>query len=803
MKKALSLFLAMLMLLSVFSVSAFAATTPVITSAYDGYFGATLVWTADVGAAGYGVYRFDSADAEPVLLDDVTTTSYIDKTVTYGGTYKYAIASKNVDGSFEKVSIDDAVLVVYNRVQVISIYSNYEGVNISWKSNSTAKNGYRISRSVNGGAFKFLADVKTTSYIDADVTYGTQYKYHIVSLGAELNTTESLQTAVPLTVNYNLVDLKVPTSTNKGVELIWTKLDGAEGYEIYRKSNKAGDKGALVGTTDADVCKFTDATVEKGVTYSYCVIVKNSGATPDYANGRSIRYTVAQFLKHVNQFDGLKIEWTPVQNAVKYYLYKDGSLLTTLDTTSYLDKDVANDNRYKYSLDVQFANGVLATFTYEELVNAKLYADTNEYENGFLYERPVCTRVGVNDAGVTVHVFNLDVDKVVVDLNPTVYNVGYKHYECAECGVKSSQKVIAQLAPKTPEILSLHNTNLGVKLTWEIVDGADLYVVYRRATVNGVASGWQIIRTLTGDTCYDNTVQTGVYYKYAVKALRRTSYASPVAVVENGETGINTLYWAKNFARANAYYIYRKDDPTSIFWNAIGLISDKNSFYSETSGKYLAFFKDLNPMEGENTYCVRSVLISDLGAGRVIRAVKTPSGLAVKNNVSGILFSWNKVAGATSYRVYRKLDSDRYWTFMGYTTKTYYPDYQTDSGNTYVYTVRAVCNGHFSDYVRDGIKITRLDAPKLVSAKSSREGITVEFEQVSGGVRYNVYRKTANSNWVMIGKIVDLDSSAYLDRFAVKGVTYTYTVRAVDSLTASADADMSAYNSGISCKDLY
>ena len=77
MKKALSLVLAMLMLMSVFSVSAFAATTPVITEAYAGYFGATLIWSADVSAAGYGVFRYDSADSEAELIADVAQTAGI------------------------------------------------------------------------------------------------------------------------------------------------------------------------------------------------------------------------------------------------------------------------------------------------------------------------------------------------------------------------------------------------------------------------------------------------------------------------------------------------------------------------------------------------------------------------------------------------------------------------------------------------------------------------------------------------------------------------------------------------------
>lgn len=804
MKKALSLVLAMLMLMSVFSVSAFAATTPVITDAYAGYFGATLIWSADVSAAGYGVFRYDSADSEAELIADVATTSYIDKTVAYGESYKYVIASKNIDGSFAPVNIDDAVLIEYDRVKVRRVFSNYDGVNLTWNATPASKNGYAIFRQVGNAKPEYLASVKGTSYVDTDVTYKGQYRYNIVSLDAYGNYAEALIWDNAIKLTHNLVDLKVPTATNTGIELIWTKVDGAEGYDVYRKSNKPGDEGALIGST-TDACKFTDKNVEKGVTYNYCVIVKGSGAKPDYANGRSVKYTEAKFLKHINQFDGLKLEWTPVANASKYYLYKDGSFIAELETTSYLDKDVENGKSYKYSLDVQFKNGVLASFSYDSLVEPKNYVDADDYKNGLLYNKPVCSRVGVNDAGVSIHTFDPNVDKAVVDSEPSVYSVGYKHYICAECGMHSSKQAIPQLAPKTPKIISLHNTNLGVKITWEVVDGATHYIVYRRSTINGLSSGWQALRTLDANTTsfYDKNVKTGGYYRYAVKSVRLTDFTR--VAVEVGE-GSKTLFWQKDDTKANAYYVYRKYDNTSTKWNALALVSAKQSFYSEKNQKTLVYYVDNNPNPDakSNYYRVCGALISGLGSGEYIRAVKTPDGLTVKNNTTGILFSWNKVAGATSYRVYRKLDSDRYWSFMGYTTKNYYPDYETESGKTYVYTVIAVCHGRFSDYIREGVEITRLDTPKLVAAKSSREGITVTFEQVAGAQRYNIYRKNGNGTWKMIGKITDIKSSTYLDRSAVKGVTYTYTVRAVDTLTAVKDTDMSSYSSaGVTCKDLY
>ena len=60
-----------------------------------------------------------------------------------------------------------------------------------------------------------------------------------------------------------------------------------------------------------------------------------------------------------------------------------------------------------------------------------------------------------------------------------------------------------------------------------------------------------------------------------------------------------------------------------------------------------------------------------------------------------------------------------------------------------------------------------------------------------------MYRKTANSGWVRVGVVNGVYSSSFVDKTAQKGVTYTYTVRAVCGKVTS------YYNAGISCKDKY
>ena len=71
------------------------------------------------------------------------------------------------------------------------------------------------------------------------------------------------------------------------------------------------------------------------------------------------------------------------------------------------------------------------------------------------------------------------------------------------------------------------------------------------------------------------------------------------------------------------------------------------------------------------------------------------------------------------------------------------------------------------------------------------------WEAVMGTTGYYVYRKTANSGWIRIAAVGGTNNTTYLDKTAQKGVTYTYTVRAVYGATTS------YFNSGISCYDKY
>ena len=125
-----------------------------------------------------------------------------------------------------------------------------------------------------------------------------------------------------------------------------------------------------------------------------------------------------------------------------------------------------------------------------------------------------------------------------------------------------------------------------------------------------------------------------------------------------------------------------------------------------------------------------------------------------------------------------------------------YKDTKAESGKDYSYTVRAIAKGYRSAYQK--YDIYYLAAPKITKFDSQvGKGITVKWGAVKGTTGYYVYRKTANSGWVRIAAVGGTNNTTYLDKTAQKGVTYTYTVRAVYGATTS------YFNPGISCMDKY
>lgn len=166
-----------------------------------------------------------------------------------------------------------------------------------------------------------------------------------------------------------------------------------------------------------------------------------------------------------------------------------------------------------------------------------------------------------------------------------------------------------------------------------------------------------------------------------------------------------------------------------------------------------------------------------------------PKMVSAKVSGSHVKVNWKKTVGARGYYVYRKIPGKNWSkikTINSGNTVTF-TDRNAGKNRRYIYTVRAFCkNGSriiTSGYDSKGVSVTiPLAAPKLVSAKATAYNrIKITWKKVSNARGYMVYRKENNGSWKRIATIKNNKTVAYMDKKAVPGTKYTYTVRAYQS----------------------
>lgn len=159
-------------------------------------------------------------------------------------------------------------------------------------------------------------------------------------------------------------------------------------------------------------------------------------------------------------------------------------------------------------------------------------------------------------------------------------------------------------------------------------------------------------------------------------------------------------------------------------------------------------------------------------------SLATPKISKGESVYGGVKLTWGKVNGAAKYRVYRKGTNG--WTKLADTTSTTYTDKTVSSGKSYTYTLRCISadgKSFTSGYDSKGTTVKYVAAPAISKIENVNGGVKVTWGKVSGASKYRVYRKNG-SGWT---KLTDTTSTAYTDKTASSGKSYTYTVRCISS----------------------
>ncbi len=288
-------------------------------------------------------------------------------------------------------------------------------------------------------------------------------------------------------------------------------------------------------------------------------------------------------------------------------------------------------------------------------------------------------------------------DKDVMNKTGTVYT--YTARAVAEDGTRSSyEKGVSLKRVEAPKIKIAGNTTKGIKITWNKVKGADSYRVYRLTT-----DGWDYLKTVKGTSFIDTDVNNGWDYYYTVRAVDGKTLGAyndggvryyyvetpKITKIINANSGVR-IDWTKNKA-AGSYNVYRKTSSSG--WKIIGK-TEKTYFVDKTAKKGVKY-----------TYTVRANkygTLSSFYSGKTIVRLETPKIKSVSSDNGKVTFKYGKVAGVTSYVIYRKIDSGDF-SKIATTKSTTYIDKKVKKGRVYTYTVRALgANSSKSHYDTSG-----------------------------------------------------------------------------------------------------
>ena len=343
---------------------------------------------------------------------------------------------------------------------------------------------------------------------------------------------------------------------------------------------------------------------------------------------------------------------------------------------------------------------------------------------------------------------------------------------------------------KAPVISETKIRNGYITISWDATYGAESYDVIK----NG-----KVIFTTTKLSYKDADVSSGESYKYKIRAncKKGTVYTSKaetvcylgVPVLKSAtvtQNGVSVKWNSVN--SAEEYIVYRKTADSS--WAKVGKTTSI-AFTDKTAKSGTKYFYTVA--------AASSVAKSSYdNCGVSVYYLATPSLSSVTNKNGSVGVKWGAVKGAKGYNVYRKTSKNGKWTKVATTTNTTYTDKNVKSGSNYYYTVKAYNGENKSSCIKNGIVTKYLATPKPTKITSTKKGVSFSYSKITGAAGYAIYRKTGNGKWVKIATVEGNNKTTYLDKTAEKGVTYTYTVKAVNGKY------MSYYNTtGLKIKDKY
>ena len=593
----------------------------------------------------------------------------------------------------------------------------------------------------NAYSYQKIAEVTdATSYIDKDVKTGTTYYYLIRAVYADSSTSEYSDYETGCALGQPEISY-IRSESSKLLQIVWEKVDGAEGYLIYRKNTSTGAYEQVGKVTSGSTVSYSDSVSANNKNYYYKVRAYNTN------NGK----------QGVGKYSEVKSAKSLAKPTITGVIAKNE---TTLEISW---KKVAGADGYVISRSTKKDTGFKKIATVSG-GNMTSYKDANVKKSSTYYYK---VRAYSKSSGIT----------------------GYSKYSLIVSG-----RTVGQT--KITSVVSSNVTAL--KVSWKKVSDAYGYRVKRSTSKNGT---YKVIKTVNSKntTSYtDKSVKTGTTYYYKIETIIKnngeTGYSGDSAavsgktvartkinyVVPTGSTSME-INW-KEVSGAYGYRIKRSTSKNGTYKIVATVTGKSNTTYKDTKlieGKtYFYKVETINKVHGKKGYSGGSPAIS----GKTLK--KTSVTGAKAENSTSISLTWKKVSGVTGYQIYRSTRKNSGFvevaTVKGAGTVTY-KDTGLSAGETYYYKVRAYKSGSKKTAVGSCSAVQKTWTLKkaVITGVSGTSGekVSLSWDKVSNASGYAIYRSTqSDTGFKKIGSVSSGSTVTYTDKSVEEGTVYYYRV---------------------------
>ena len=494
--------------------------------------------------------------------------------------------------------------------------------------------------------------------------------------------------------------------------------------------------------------------------------------------------------------EGMMVRWDPVPKAALYRVFRKTNngwaMLGDTAGTSYLDPDVVTGNRYTYT--VRCLNAAASKYT----------SDFDHNGQSAVYYAAPSLRLSNAEAGVLLQwdavpqavkyrLFYKNNQGIWTKLTDDVTGASFLDTEVSSGNsytytiraINANGSYMTWYYPDgfriqyiSPPVMTLSNTEDGVKISWTKPAGSTNYRVYSRSG----SSGWTRIGDTADSYLVDKNVKSGVTYTYTVRCINDAATAFTSYFNTAGKS--ITYYAAPQLRLSNA------ENGVLLQWDAIPGAAKYRLFYKNSQGGWTKIidttavsYLDKNVTSGSSyTYTARAIAANGSYLSRYypdgfrIQYISPPV-FSLSNIEDGVKISWAKPAGSTKYRVYCR-NSSGGWTRVGDTADNYLVDKNVRSGSAYTYTVRCINDAAtaFTSYFNTAGKSITYYAAPIISTANAVNGVNLKWTAVTGAAKYRLFSKNNQGGWT---KIIDTTAASYLDQNVTSGTSYTYTARAI------------------------